>query len=902
MWIAKCCQRKVSAVRILVNAAMSILLLPRAVNAARFEYNCSVSHIVEDFVKRLRSTYTLRNYISINKFKGNIKLRGSLFHSWKIRFEDVHVLKVKIATMDHLGIKLLFVLSSSNRGRLKYIKSMRENDKEEKVQQDMDEIATIDIELEHSMAKLLSENERFKSSNSRQGFCDYIIKNNLRKLKGKEIVDNAAQTPISTTTALGMFKLDLDPLAPRLLKNKEAHIDYLKHTQEQADILRGIVEQAKTKQHLDDALDFSYVKHSLLNANSELIYATCNQCMFDDIHDMITRTKVVPIKESTSNSVETSKPGIKVYSKRPKQVKTVSSGKKAKIVGSKIANNSKPNHIWGSNATDVPSSSLVNDSKFLGTVRFGNDQISKIMGYGDYQLGNVIISRVYYVEGLGHNLFSVGQFCNMDLEVAFRKNTCFIQNLEGVDLLSRSRDTNLYIISLDDMLKTSPIYLLSKASKTKSWLWHRRLSHLNFVPFAAAPRAIDIADSPMSTPIDQDAPSTSIPSTQEQEHSPIISQGVEESPKIPHFHDDSLHETLHADSTSQGSSSNVRQLHTPLEHLSRWTKDYPIANVIGDPSRSKVKTDESGGVLKNKAQLVAQGFKQEEGIDFEESFAPVARIEAIRIFVAYAAHKNTTIYQMDIKTAFLNGELKEEVYVSQPEGFVDQDNPSHVYKLKKALYGLKQAPHAWYDMLSSFLISQRFSKGAVDSILFTRHAGNDILLGKPVDATLYRGMIGSLMYLTASRPDLNYVVCLFHVPNVLPTHPTLHLDSDFTLSSDSLGSDLIVSFPSGTRNKIFDPGIFIGVQSMIFLSPDEFSFSFIRDPPLPVIDTLLPFSSENENKVVNNGILALEDTSPPSSSHRGFKASKLSHHKSPMLIHRDNTPNLGVRHPHFYPP
>ncbi|GKF43179.1 hypothetical protein Tco_0129731, partial [Tanacetum coccineum] len=138
-----------------------------------------------------------------------------------------------------------------------------------------------------------------------------------------------------------------------------------------------------------------------------------------------------------------------------------------------------------------------------------------------------------------------------------------------------------------------------------------------------------------------------------------------------------------------------------------------------------------------------------------------------------------------------------------------------------------------------------------------------------------------------------------HMPNIMPT---LHLDSDFTLSSDSLGSDLVVSFPSGTRNKIFDPGIFIGVQSMIFLSPDEFSFSFIRDPPLPVIDTLLPFSSENENKVVNTGIIALEEKSPPSSSHQGFKASKLSHHKIPMLIHGDNTLNLGVCHPHFYPP
>ncbi|GKA57787.1 retrovirus-related pol polyprotein from transposon TNT 1-94, partial [Tanacetum coccineum] len=118
--------------------------------------------------------------------------------------------------------------------------------------------------------------------------------------------------------------------------------------------------------------------------------------------------------------------------------------------------------------------------KFLGTVKFGNDQVAKIIGYGDYQIGNVTISRVYYVEGLGHNLFSVGQFCDSDLEVAFRKHTCFVRNLEGVDLLSGSRGTNLYSLSIRDMMASSPICLLSKATKTKSWLWHRRLSHLNF--------------------------------------------------------------------------------------------------------------------------------------------------------------------------------------------------------------------------------------------------------------------------------------------------------------------------------------------------------------------------------------------------------------------------------------
>ncbi|GJW03030.1 retrovirus-related pol polyprotein from transposon TNT 1-94 [Tanacetum coccineum] len=118
--------------------------------------------------------------------------------------------------------------------------------------------------------------------------------------------------------------------------------------------------------------------------------------------------------------------------------------------------------------------------KFIGTVRFGNDHFGAIMGYGDYVIGDSVISRVYYVEGLGHNLFSVGQFCDSDLEVAFRKHTCFVRDLDGVDLIKGSCGTNLYTISVEDMMRSSPIFLLSKASKNKSWLWHRRLNHLNF--------------------------------------------------------------------------------------------------------------------------------------------------------------------------------------------------------------------------------------------------------------------------------------------------------------------------------------------------------------------------------------------------------------------------------------
>nr|GFA76747.1 retrovirus-related Pol polyprotein from transposon TNT 1-94 [Tanacetum cinerariifolium] len=189
---------------------------------------------------------------------------------------------------------------------------------------------------------------------------------------------------------------------------------------------------------------------------------------------------------------------------------------------------------------------------------------------------------------------------------------------------------------------------------------------------------------------------------------------------------------------------------------------------------------------------------------------------AIRIFLAYAAHKNMVVYQMDVKTTFLNGNLREEIYVSQPDRFVDQDNPNRVYKLKKALYGLKQAPRAWYDMLSSFLISQDFSKVLVVLTLFIRRNGNDLLLprgifinqskyaleslkkysfetcdpvdtpmveksklnedkeGKAVDPSHYHGMIGTLLYLTASRPDLQFAICMCARYQARPTEKHIH--------------------------------------------------------------------------------------------------------------------------------
>ncbi|GJW39614.1 retrovirus-related pol polyprotein from transposon TNT 1-94 [Tanacetum coccineum] len=149
----------------------------------------------------------------------------------------------------------------------------------------------------------------------------------------------------------------------------------------------------------------------------------------------------------------------------------------------------------------------------------------------------------------------------------------------------------------------------------------------------------------------------------------------------------------------------------------------------------KNKKDEDQTVIRNKARLVAKGYAHEEGIDFKESFAPVVRLEAVQIFIAYAAHKSFPTYHMDVKMAFLNGPLKEEVYVTQPDGFVDPDHPEKVCRLRKALYGLKQALRAWYDEPPNFLMSKDLS-------------------GTPVDQTKYRSMIGSLMYLTSSRPDI----------------------------------------------------------------------------------------------------------------------------------------------------
>ncbi|GKE78160.1 retrovirus-related pol polyprotein from transposon TNT 1-94, partial [Tanacetum coccineum] len=294
--------------------------------------------------------------------------------------------------------------------------------------------------------------------------------------------------------------------------------------------------------------------------------------------------------------------------------------------------------------------------------------------------------------------------------------------------------------------------------------------------------------SPSSTTIDQDAPSASNSQTTPDTQSQVIPNDVEEDNHdldVAHMNNNPFSGILIPEHESKVSSflnvipSVVLTAAPYFEQVTKWTKDHPLDNFIGELGRLepvpypdkvmvitlkwiyKVKPDELGGILKNKARLVARGYHQEEGIDFKESFAPVAKLEAIRIFLAFATHMNTIVYQIDIKTAFLNGIIHEKVYVSQPDGFVDQDNPNHVYMLKKALYGLKQTPHAWQrsspglqisqDPRGIFLNQSKYaleslekygmeSSNPVDTPMVEKSKLDEDLKGKAVDPTYYRRM------------------------------------------------------------------------------------------------------------------------------------------------------------------
>ncbi|GJU89500.1 retrovirus-related pol polyprotein from transposon TNT 1-94 [Tanacetum coccineum] len=885
------------------------------------------------------------------------------------------------------------------------IKSLSRKDSVENVKKVIDEIETINIELEHR----------------------------------KTVVDTAVSRP-SATIASGLFKLDIKPISRRLKNNRDAHVVYLEKAIENTDILRGLellVYVSKTCPSLMKPCE-KLVVVTPMNKDKKVRFAEpviSSSNIPKQTDSLKTKDSNKPLLTSTGVKPTTSASGSKPSGNTNNNRITRPPSRTFTIVG----NNYPLTRITSTNKvplketiitpviTQSPTlkvfqivlwyldsgcskhmtkniSQLINFvSKFLGTVRFGNDHITKIMGYEDYQMGNVTIFRVYYVKGLGHNLFSVGQFCDSDLEVAFCKHTCFIRDLEGVDILKGSKGLNLYTLSMEDLLFSSPICLLSMASKTKSWLWHRRLSHLNFNYITSLAKHGLVRGLPkLKYQKDHLCSDCALGKSKKQFYKPKAEDSIQEKlyllhmdlygpmriqsingrkyimvivddysqftwvkflrskDEVPEFTLKAYyeevgfsHQTYVARTPQQNdvverqnrtlmedartmliilkaplflwaeavttacytqNRSLIRKCHNKIsyellydikpnlsylhvfgalcyptndgENLGPGPKlltsgtissglvqnipsstpyvlltkndweilfqpmfdeylnpppcvdlqvpaviapepavstetpspaiplgveeadhdievahmdnnpyvDFPIPELSSEESSSYVvipnnnpvglKPCKKNSTSLNVLKFRSWGYCQEKGINFEESFAPVARLEAIRIFIAFTAHMNMVVYQMDEKTMFLNGILREEFYVRQPDGFVDPENPNHVYKLKKALYSLKQVPQACYDLLSSFLLSQKFTKGTVNPTLFIKREGKDILLygmetcdpldtpmmekskldedpqGKAVDPTRYRGMIGTLMYLTSSRPDLDSCIAL----------------------------------------------------------------------------------------------------------------------------------------------
>nr|GEV63382.1 hypothetical protein [Tanacetum cinerariifolium] len=503
--------------------------------------------------------------------------------------------------------------------------------------------------------------------------------------------------------------------------------------------------------------------------------------------------------------------------------------------------------------------------KFLKTVRFGNNDFAVVAGYEDVVIGSMTIKKVYYVEGLGHNLFSVGQFCDKGLEVAFRKSTCFVRNEDGVDLLTGDRSLNLYTIDLNEVASNCSTCLLAMASSSQSWLEDSSETSQVQNGFCFKQATLSSSHGFVGVVDDYSRYTWVFFLHSKDEASEVIISFIKKTQvnlqlQVQCVRTDNGTESKNKTLakffdavciTQQFSAARIPKQNGVVERRNRtlvevartmltfanlpsflwaeaiatacFTQNYLIIHKRFDKTpyelinkrkpniksfcvfecRCYLLDYEDVGKLKAKGDIgvfvgyskesVAfkiyskrtLGYSQQEGIDYDETFAPVARIEAIHLFLAYAAHKDFTVFQMDVKTAFLNGILKEEVYVGQPLGFVSKQYPDHVYALDKARYGLKQAPRAWYDVLSQFLIESGFQKGSIDTTLFIKNKGkhkfSDLMVkrfeiiptpmveqaklkldldGKPVDHTDYRSMIRSLMYVTSSRPDIMFATCM----------------------------------------------------------------------------------------------------------------------------------------------
>nr|GEX18112.1 retrovirus-related Pol polyprotein from transposon TNT 1-94 [Tanacetum cinerariifolium] len=534
--------------------------------------------------------------------------------------------------------------------------------------------------------------------------------------------------------------------------------------------------------------------------NDNVVCATCNKCLVDsnhfacvtkmlnDVHSRTKKPNVVPIStrkpKSQANKLIATPNKKKVASKftnqKPQSYFRVLSENTKKEWKWWIERQSPSGYKWVPKAKKqwVPKAKMqwVHKAKY--------DQVQKRIvqliifivdsGCTKHMTSNLkllcnFVEKVYYVEGLNHNLFSVGQFCDADLKETLNQTPshfsciCYItRDGENLDKIKEKRDQCI-LVGYSTQSKGYRVY--NKRTRMIVEFIHIRFDDIKEVSETSVvnntsglvPQRQKESDYDNPDPVPQrqnvsSSADVDVPSQQELDllFGPLYDEFFNASSNpltnIQSTSAPSTHINVHAEENNNDQAEEGEQLQDddiPILSMHRHKKKLRLPHktltrrqLATDPEMCmyaltvwelvdkpfgksiirlkwlwKNKKDEDQTVIRNKARLVAKRYAQEEGIDFEESFAPVARLEAVRIFIAYAAHKSFSIYQMDVKTTFLNGTLKEEVYVAQPDGFVDPDHQKKIYRLRKALYGMKQAPRVWYDELSTFLTSKGFTKG-----------------------------------------------------------------------------------------------------------------------------------------------------------------------------------------------
>ncbi|GJY67953.1 retrovirus-related pol polyprotein from transposon TNT 1-94 [Tanacetum coccineum] len=377
-----------------------------------------------------------------------------------------------------------------------------------------------------------------------------------------------------------------------------------------------------------------------------------------------------------------------------------------------------------SNLSNVPSSS---NSLVECTVCFGNDEFALILGYGDLVQGNITINRVYYVEGLNHNLFSVGQFCDADLEVAFQKSTCFVRDLQGNDLLTGNRGFDLYTISHQETTSSTPLCLMAKASPTQAWLWHRILSHLNFDYINLLSKKDVVIGLPKLKYVkDQLCSSCEVSKAK---RCSFKTKAVPSSKGLLNLIHMDLCGPMRVANATAPSQQELDLLFGPLydEFFTAGTSSVNKSSSPTDNSKQHDIPPTTNILPTIEPTTLTTTVHAEENNDNQAENAHFEPYEFVNpfctlIFIAYSAHKSFPIYQTNVKTAFLNGPLKEEVYVTQPNGFIDPDHPEKVYRLRKALNGFKQAPRAW-GAINMGLWYPKDSSFELTAFLDVDHAG-----------------------------------------------------------------------------------------------------------------------------------------------------------------------------------